>query len=157
MKRSAALLLPVLVTACYTYAPGDVAAVQPGTGLRARISPTAAARIEPLLGTSDARVLTGTLIENSSGALLLEVPVSVQPSIGGTPQSFFQRVSIARADVIELDTRQLDRTRTGLLVAAAAVIGGSAALAALHGGPSSDRPPTGSSSETKAILWRLHF
>src|SRR4051812_11894607 len=67
MKRRAALLLPALLAGCYTYAPGEAASVQPGIGVRARISPAAAARIEPLLGTSDARLLTGTVIDNAGG------------------------------------------------------------------------------------------
>src|SRR3954470_20049590 len=125
--------LPMLLLAgCYTYAPVQPAAVAPGTGVRARVSASAAEKIAPLLGSSDARLLAGTLIDNSSAGLIVEVPTMVVAGIAGASQTLNQRVSIAPGELLELETRKLDRGRTTLMVGIVTAIAGSAALAALH-------------------------
>jgi hypothetical protein len=156
MKRLA-VLTPVWLAGCYTYAPVQSSALSPGTGVRARVSATAAERVAPLLGVSDARVLTGTLIDNQSGTLIVEVPTIAQASVGSAGQSLNQRISIAPGDLVEIESRKLDRRRTGLVVGAAAVVAASATIAALKGGPGLDRPPGGSSTDAKIPIWRLRF
>ncbi len=142
---------------CYTYAPADVSSVRPAAGVRATVSTAAATRIAPLLGTTDAHVLTGTLIESSSGTLLIEVPTTVRAGVGEAQQSLFQRVSIAPNELVDLETRTLDRRRTALVVGGVALLAGSAALAALRGGPTSDLPPRTSPAETRIPVLRFHF
>ena len=156
MKRLV-LFAPALLAGCYTYAPVQSSALLPGIGVRARVSATAAERVAPLLGVSDARVLTGTLIDNRSGTLIVEVPTLAQAAIGTSGQTLNQRISITPGDLVEIESRRLDRGRTGLVVGAVAVIGISATIAALKGGPGLDRPPGGSSTDAKFPLWRLHF
>jgi hypothetical protein len=156
MKRLA-VLTSIWLAGCYTYAPVQSSALSPGTGVRARVSATAAERVAPLLGVSDARVLTGTLIDNQSGTLIVEVPTIAQASVGSSGQSLNQRISIAPGDLVEIESRKLDRRRTGLVVGAAAVVAASATIAALKGGPGLDRPPGGSSTDAKIPLWRLRF
>jgi hypothetical protein len=126
-------------------------------GVRARVSAATAERIAPLLGVSDARVVTGTLIDNASSGMLLEIATSAQIGIGTTAQNLVQRISIAPGELLELESRKLNRRRTLVVVGTAAVIAGSAAIAALHGGPGLDRPPGSSSTDTKIPLWRFHF
>ncbi len=152
-----ALLMPALLAGCYTYAPVPSSSLSPGTGVRARVSATAAERVAPLLGVSDARVLTGTLIDNQSGTLIVEVPTLAQASVGTGGQSLNQRISIAPTDLVEIESRKLDRQRTGLVVGVAAIVAASATVAALKGGPGLDRPPGGSSSDAKIPFWRLRF
>src|ERR1044071_10396433 len=118
MKRLV-VLTSMLVAGCYTYAPVQSTSLSPGTGVRARVSPTAAERVAPLLGVSDARVLTGTLIDNQSGTLIVEVPTMAQASVGTAGQSLNQRISIAPGDLVEIESRKLDRQRTGLVVGVA--------------------------------------
>ena len=158
MKRLA-LFAPALVAGCYTYAPVQSSTLAPGTGVRARVSASAAERVAPLLGVSDARVLTGTLIDNQSGTLIVEVPTLAQASIGTSGQTLNQRISITPGDLVEIESRKLDRQRTGIVVGAVAVVGISAATAALKGGPGLDRPPGGTSSDSRIPikLWRLVF
>ena len=155
--RRFALVMPALVTGCYTYAPVQSSALSAGTGVRARVSATAAERVAPLLGVSDARVLTGTLIDNQSGTLIVEVPTIAQASVGTGGQSLNQRISIAPGDLIEIESRKLDRQRTAVVVGVAAVVAASATIAALKGGPGLDRPPGGSSTDAKIPFWRLRF
>jgi len=141
------VVLPMLVTACYTYAPARPQAVQPGDGVRARVTAATAERISPLLGISDARVLTGTLVDNNGGALVMEVPTIVQAGVGSSTESLHQRIAIQAGELVELETRKLDRGRTALVAGAAVLVGGSMAIAALRGSPGSERPPTGSSTD----------
>ena len=154
-----ALLGPALAAGCYTYAPVQPAALHPGMSVRVRVSPTAAERVAPLLGVSDARVLTGTLIDNAApgGAMIVEVPTAVPVVAGSTIQSLSQRVSIAPGELMELESRRLDRTRTGVIVGAVVLIGGSSAIAALRSGPGLDRPPTGSPADSRIPILRIHF
>jgi len=155
--RRFALLAPAFLAACYTYAPIQSSSVSPGVGVRARVSASAAEQVAPLLGMTDARVLTGTLVDNRSGVLVVEVPTVAQSGTGSAAQNLYQRISIAPGDLVELESRKLDRKRTALVIGAAAIIGGSATIAALKGGPGLDRPPGGSSSDAKIPFWRLHF
>jgi hypothetical protein len=156
MKRFA-LAMPALVAGCYTYAPVQSSALSAGTGVRARVSATAAERVAPLLGVSDARVLTGTLIDNQSGTLIVEVPTIAQAAVGPTGQTLNQRISIAPGDLVEIESRKLDRQRTAVVVGVAAVVAASATIAALKGGPGLDRPPGGSSTDAKIPFWRIRF
>jgi hypothetical protein len=151
------LFAPALLAGCYTYSPVQASSLQPGMGVRARVSATAAEQIAPLLGVSDARVLTGKLIDNNAGAMIVEVPTMVPASAGTSAQSLYQRISIAPGQLVELESRQLDRTRTTIVVGAVVVVGTSAAIAALKGGPGLDHPPGGSSTDAKIPLIRLHF
>jgi hypothetical protein len=107
------LLLPLL-GACYTYAPIEPAALTPGQSLRARISGAHADQIAPLLGRSDARLLTGRLIANDGDALVVEVPTTERAAVGGVFQTLNQRVTIPRVSILELESRTLDRKRTTL-------------------------------------------
>jgi hypothetical protein len=156
MKRFA-LAMPALVAGCYTYAPVQSSALSAGTGVRARVSATAAERVAPLLGVSDARVLTGTLIDNQSGTLIVEVPTIAQAAVGPTGQTLNQRISIAPGDLVEIESRKLDRQRTAVVVGVAAFVAASATIAALKGGPGLDRPPGGSSTDAKIPFWRIRF
>ena len=157
MNTRLALLTPVLLAGCYSYAPIQPSLVQPGTGVRARVSPTAAEQIAPLLGTTDARVLVGTLVDNRSGTMIVEVPRMTQSGGGGAAQSLNQRISIAPGQLVELETRRLDRKRTAIVVGAVAIVSGSATIAALKGGPGLERPPGGGTTDAKIPVFRLHF
>ena len=155
--KQLALAMPAFLAGCYTYAPVQTSALSAGTGVRARVSATAAERVAPLLGVSDARVLTGTLIDNQSGTLIVEVPTIAQASVGTSGQSLNQRISIAPGDLVEIESRKLDRQRTAVVVGVTAVVAASATIAALKGGPGLDRPPGGSSTDAKIPFWRLRF
>jgi hypothetical protein len=152
MKRRigrAALCAIPLVGACYTYAPIEPSQARVGEGVRARITAPAAARLAPLLGTGETRVLTGKLIENGANELIIEVPAVVEVGVGSSMQSLYQRVSIARAEVVELEARKLDKFKTGALVAAGAAVVGGIAVKAASGGPGKEPLPGGGSTDAK--------
>ena len=156
MRRVAPLLL-LSLSACYTYAPVQPASVANGASVRARVSATAAERIAPLIGVSDARLLMGRFAGTDAGGFLVEVPTTTQVGPAGSLQSLAQRISIPRGDLLEIETRTLNRGRTAAVVGAAAVIAGATAVNVLRGERGSDRPPGGSSTDTRIPVVRWRF
>jgi hypothetical protein len=157
MRRSAIYLFPLLI-GCYAYAPIEPVRVQPGTSVRARVSGARAERIAPLLGTSDARLLSGRLLENRADTMIVEVPTIMQTSVAGSVERLHQRVSIPRADLLELETRRLDRFRTAALAGSVAIIVGAFVINAINGEPGGGGVPGGGGPpESRAPLARLRF
>lgn len=150
-------VVPLLV-GCYTYAPIEPARIQPGTGVRARVSGAAAERLAPLLGTTNARLISGRLVDTRADTMIVEVPTVVQMTFGSSMETLHQRVSIPRADLVELETRRLDRFRTAALAGGVALIVATVAVQALKNDRGSDRPPGGGGgADARVPLWRLRL
>ena len=90
--------------------------------VRARVSATTAQQIEPLIGVSDARLLSGILIAATADTFIVEVPSVIGAEVGSSIQTLHQRVSIPRSGLLELESRTLDRFKTTAVVGAAAVV-----------------------------------
>ena len=142
IRRSLLSILPLLA-GCYTYARMEPAAIRAGTTVRARVSSAAAERLAPLLGTTDTRLITGTLIDNGPDTMIVEVPTVMRAEVGSSMRTLHQRVSISRAELLEIETRQLDRLRTGAVAGSAAIIVGVVVIKAIKGDPGTERPPGG--------------
>ena len=153
MRRLLALL-PFLA-ACYTHAPIEPAAVRAHTSIRARVDAATARELEPLLGLRDARLLTGVVIAASPDTLIVEVPTSVRAEVGSSVQTLKQRVAIPRTSIFELETRTIDRLRTGLVVGSASIVVGALIFRAAVGGPGDDRSPD--DGEVSEFRVRLRF
>jgi hypothetical protein len=157
MRRSVICFLPLLV-GCYTYAPIEPASLQAGTGVRARVSSAAAERLAPLLGTTNARLISGRLVDTRADTMIVEVPTVVQMTFGSSMETLHQRVSIPRADLVELETRRLDRFRTAALAGGVVFIVGTIAIKALKNDPGTDRSPGGGGgTDVRVPLWRLRL
>jgi hypothetical protein len=157
MRRSAICVVP-LVVGCYTYAPIEPARIQPGTSVRARVSGAAAERLAPLLGTTNARLVSGRLVDTRADTMIVEVPTVVQMTVGSSMETLHQRVPIPRGDVVELETRRLDRFRTAAFAGGVAFIVGTIAIKALKNDPGTDRPPGGGGgTDVRVPLWRLRL
>jgi len=143
--RAFLLSAPVFIAGCYTYSPIEPGAARPGMGVRARISGGAAERLAPLLGTSATRQLTGELIDNEPGVMVVEVPMMVQADVGSSFQTLHQRVSISRGELVELEVRQLDGLRTVALVGSTAIVVGVVVIKALQGTSGGKANPGGGS------------
>jgi len=157
--RSFRLLpLGIALGACYSYVPVERPATIPeGASIRARVTPTASQRIAPLLGLEQARVVDGSLVQRNGDAMVVEVSTTTSVGVGTAVQTLHQRVALAPSDVTEVETRTLDRAKTGIVVGVLAA--GAIALAAnyLKSDPGVDRPPTGSPPENRIPLLRLRF
>lgn len=155
MKRALPVVAAsVLLSGCFSYLPIEPGDVEPGLSVRARVSPAAGARIAPLLGATDARKLDGTVITQSADTMIVEVPTVITENreFGRSPN---QRVSISRSDLVELEVRRLDKTRTMGLVGGAALIVGSALLKTLKGEPGKENLPGGGGTDN--IVFRISW
>lgn len=120
LRSGAFAALALLVSAgCYKYAPIDPAELTVGSQARARVTLEQAATIGEITGSGD-RVVAGEVVGLDDGSILLSVPTaSVNAGLG--TQLLFQRVNIPRTGIVEIETRRLDRARTGALVGIAAI------------------------------------
>lgn len=146
LRMRRVLVLPVLwsLTACYAYAPINATSIQPGMGVRTRIAANTAEQLEPLLGTSDARLLTGSVVESRSDTLVLEVPTAVTAAVGSSMQRLNQRVAIARSSIVEIESRTLNRGKTAVAIGVGTAAIGALILNATVWNPGSQSPPGGS-------------
>ena len=87
MNISPLVLALPLLTACYAYVPVEPAALRLGMDVRTRVTAVAAPRVAPLLGMSDARLLTGRLIESGADGMIIEVPSLGPASSRARPRS----------------------------------------------------------------------
>ncbi len=140
MGRTALTIVPLLA-ACYTYAPVEPDAIRAGTTVRARVSAAAADRLAALLGASEARLITGTVIDNGPDTMIVEVPAVMRAEMSGSGQWLHQRVSISRSELLEIETRKLDRLRTGAAAGSVAIIVGAVVIKAMKGDPGTEGPP----------------
>jgi hypothetical protein len=88
------------------------------------------------------RVIEGEVLERAGGETLLLVPVTSEV-VGARVETLHQRLLIPDGGIIEIESRRLDRLKTGLAVGAGAAVAGGIAAAALSGGFRSDRPGNG--------------
>jgi hypothetical protein len=136
------LLLAPVLCACYRYTPIEPATVQRGTEVRARVSAALAEQFAPLLGTTDARLLVGTVLSNESDTLLMEVPTSSRVAAAGGFQQLNQRLRIPRGALLELEERSFSQRRTTVVIGAAALVVGSILVKTLVLDPGKERIPT---------------
>jgi hypothetical protein len=99
--------------------------------------------VESLLGRADARVLEGMFVQLNGDQVLLQVPAAARQAPGGGVETLHQRLSIPRDGLLEVELKQLNRSRTygliGFGVAAASYL----AVSALNGDRGSSGPPNG--------------
>lgn len=141
--RIAPCVVLALSSGCYSYVPIAPQATRPGTFVRARVSGVASDRLSALLGASVGRELRGTLYSAASDSLVVEIPSVSDVSSPGGVRTLYQRVTIARDELLELETRALDRVRTGAIATVATFIVGAAVARAVRGDPGLDKGPGG--------------
>jgi hypothetical protein len=101
---------------CYTYAPVAPASAPVGAAVRVRLTAQEAERVHGLLGRDD-RLLEGTIMEAVPDAVVIAVPTTAGTATPGLASGqLHQRISVPVPGVVEMETRRLDKFRTGLLV-----------------------------------------
>lgn len=120
-RVAATVLLIPAAGGCYRYHSAATESVTVGMQVRARLSLRAAERIAEVVVATDegGRVVEGRLLENERTSLVMLVPTA-----GGVMNSarLGQRLRLEPGDILELESKHLDRRRTGLLVGAGALI-----------------------------------
>jgi hypothetical protein len=151
-----ALVLAWTFAGCYRYLPVTPEAVPPGEAVRIRLTPEEAANF-PDLRLTEGRLLEGRLFHASESMLTLETTVGVNDPQRGT-RALVQRVEIPRGAMVELERRELDRARTGFLVAGGTAVVTAVVVSQLRKGSGSDDPPGGGGVEaTRVPLLRLRW
>ena len=155
MARACLLLvLVVLSVGCHRYVPAQIGDVSPGMEIRLRLSDEGAERVEEFTGLRRAEV-SGELLEWSD-EVLVSMPAPNQVGMNG--RSLQQRVVVGADQVLGIDVREFDRTRTTLFVSGVSVVVGAAlitAVAKLFGGTEKGEIPPGDNLPTDPLLLRL--
>jgi len=145
MRGKSFLLVGTLLatSGCYTYLPAPIEDIAPGTPVRIHMTAAEAGRLVEQRLTDD-RVLTGTLVEQGDGQILVDTSVGRNDAQRGL-HSVVQRVNVPTRDVLEIEQRHLDRGRTGILIGVGALAGG--IIVALQSGGGGSAPPTGGGTQ----------
>lgn len=109
---------------CYRYSTTGVEDLAPGAEVRVRVTPETVTRVREQIPAAGP-VMEGRLLARTADGLLLAVPVLSEVR-GMRVEALHQRVEVSMPAVLELELRELDRTRTLLVVG-----GGLTAVAAL--------------------------
>ncbi|MEZ4415970.1 MAG: hypothetical protein R3E10_09445 [Gemmatimonadota bacterium] len=148
--RWTALALTLVYAGCYTYRPVELTDLAPRAEVRARISAAEAERLAEVLGGNERRELDGTVVETGATGLTLDVPVV--SSVERRGEALNQRVSLTPNQVLEVELKELNRTRTGTVVALILGTGLAVFIAQLHGGPGEGPPPPGGEVDMRIPL-----
>ena len=95
---------------CYTYVPATLDVVPVGTEVRALLSTKTELALRDSLGV-DLHPLRGTLVDRQDGRLLLSVRTAVGSRELGS-QPLYQRIAVTPQDVLRVEVRRLQRTKT---------------------------------------------
>ena len=120
------LILALLLTGsgCARWVPAQLGTVPPGTDVRLRLSEEGAAQLEEMTGAGAAEV-TGELLQWEPEVLVSTV---LAPTGARVDPGLRQRLVVDPANVVGIDVREVDRTRTGFLVGGVVAVAGSAVV-----------------------------
>jgi hypothetical protein len=152
MTRVLPLLLALALTGCYRYVPARAGAVPAGTEVRVHVSPEAAARVEPVLGSGLQEV--DGLLERWGDEVV--VSVRVPAGEGAIERDLRNRIILSPSEVLAIETRERDRARTALLAAGLTGVGVGALVAAISGvfgGSQNTDPPV--EEDSRVPLFRI--
>jgi hypothetical protein len=142
------MVLLLAIAGCARWVPAPLGTVPPGSDVRLRLSEDGAERLAESTGTRTLEV-SGELIQWEPQVLLSTVLATAGM---GVDPGLRQRLVVDPDEVLGIDVREVDRTRTGLLVGGVVAVAGSAIVWAVvniirgsEGAPSS--PPTDAPSE----------
>ncbi len=148
VRASLLMAFVILVSGCARWIPARVGEVPAGTDVRLRLSEEGAAQLRELTGARQSEV-SGQLLRWGS-----EVMVSTAlrtAGAGANSSNLRQRFVVDEEDIVGVDIRELDRTRTGLFVGGVAVVAGSAIVWVVSqlagGGTAATNPPPSAPSE----------
>lgn len=152
-RARAVLTLIPLLGGCFAYVPTELDRIPDGEAVRVLLSRDAALRLTDQgaeeLVSLDRPTLAGALRRRADGGLALRVPVR-GGSVDGPARPIVQELLLERADVLSVEQRRLDRTRT-TFASAAAVGAATAAVVLIVGGSEGqlDRSNPGGSSDAR--------
>ena len=142
------MVLLLAIAGCARWVPTPLGTVPPGSDVRLRLSEDGAERLAESTGSRRVEV-TGELIQWEPQVLLSTVLATAGM---GVDPGLRQRLVVDPDEVLAIDVREVDRTRTGLLAGSVVAVAGSAIAWAVvniirgsEGAPAT--PPTDAPSE----------
>lgn len=122
MTRTGLIMVLLLTVAgCARWVPTPLGTVPPGSDVRLRLSDDGARTLEELTGTRAVEV-TGELIQWEPEVL---VATALAAGSVGIDRGLRRRLVVDQNDVLGIDVREVDRTRTGFLVGGVVAVAGS--------------------------------
>jgi len=120
ISRFSSVLLSLAAVGCHTYQPIPLDEIQPSMEVRARLSAEGAeaiARDHPIAG----REVDGAVLESNSEELVILVPLRYSAGFRSEPL-IVRPVGIPNQDLLEVELKKLDWTRTGAVAVAGAAL-----------------------------------
>jgi hypothetical protein len=124
-------LLSLALAACYRYVPADMSELGVGREVRLRLSDAESSRFNGILAPGT-RLIEGRVLEAGRDTLLVQVPVSSDVQ-GARVETLNQRLDLARSGIVAAELRQLDRTKTAILLVGGGGLGVALLVEGLRG------------------------
>jgi hypothetical protein len=141
-------VLVLLLGGCYTYVPADLGEVGPEQDVRLRLAPAEASRLDGFANEGE-RAIDGRVLAHEGDSVLVRVEAHSELR-GVRVETLYQRVNVARPAVLDVELRELDKTKTYLLTGAAAAA--IAALAANRLSSGGSRDPNGGGDPNETLI-----
>lgn len=149
--RVTCVALSVAAGGCHTFQPIEFEELAPGMEVRARVSSSRAAELSRYLPTEDDRLIEGTVLSAGPTGLFLLVGVTAR-NVPGRMETLSQRLEIPFTDIFEVEQKELDRWKTGLVAAGGGLVTGFVLYQTLLGGSSGEPPGPGEPGTTESIV-----
>jgi hypothetical protein len=143
------------VSGCYSYTRVSPEAVTPGTGVRGHLSPVGASIVEEITGRAT-RTVDGSFVRSDADSIVFSVPIP-RSSMELRSEALHQFIGIPKDQVVDLELRRLDRTRTYGLAAALGAVAAYVLIETLSGdsGSSGQGPGGPGTPENRIPLVRV--
>lgn len=141
-SRPMGVALALSTVGCHAYHPVGLDELHPGMEIRASVSASQAEELSQYLPTEHDRRIEGTVLDASPAQLLLLVPVTTR-NVPGQRETLGQRLEIPADGIFEVEQKDLDRPKTGMLTAAVALLTGYVLYSTLREGSTGSTPGDG--------------
>lgn len=155
LTRLTALSALLVVGGCYRYTPSSPQEIAPGQVVRLRLSPEEAGKYADLR-LANPRLLDGTVVDRNGSELMVDASLRVSEP-GAGPRELMQRLNVPLTGVLDVELRELDRTRTSFLMAGGAAALGAVIAASLGGSGSEDGPGNENPEARRIPFFRLRL
>lgn len=155
IRATAVVCGTTMLGGCYMYSTVGVSDVSVGSTVRAHVTEAVAERADTVVGYHATTFVGEVTARDAGGGLLLRVPGQVFTNSGQTHR-YHPQIRLLPSDVLDLQARKLNATRTGALVAlgvAAAVI----IVKSVFSGQTGGIPPSGGGTgPVNAMVTPIH-
>lgn len=141
-----------VLTGCYSYVPADLGTVPEGGDVQLHLTREGVASLEALPLERQARTVEGTLLRTDPDGLLLRIPVGTRRE-GFHTSRLDQQVRISTEHLALVERKELDRLKTGLVVAGGSIAAGTVLFLILEGSELYSDNPRPESPEARIPLF----